>query len=438
MADDLINLTPPSSPAAPGGTGGAGPRPPARFETPGGDDEFDPANRSLASALRIAFVALQVVMAVLVAMYFFSGLQQVPEQSRGLRFLFGRMQDAEPLEAGGYFVWPPPIGDMLLVPSSQQEIALSEEFWPQLIEEQKRREFRTLTEMDKFSLVPGKDGSVITADHNLAHTQWTVQYQIVDARLNQETVPLTMVPSLVGSAVERAVVLGAAQTTLDDIMQSRDRLTTKVKQYAQEFLDRIDCGILITGASYQAYPPIPAQASYESVNQAHVQAAQAKVEAERAASERLNAVAGPAHQPLRTLIGEYEQLQALARTDAARAADAEAKRAEIDAILSGDAVGGAVASIIGKARSDRGELVASFRNDVERFNAWIDSFESNPTLTASLLWAETMSRVAKRNHEWFSIAPGTKVLIIDLNPDPERARRLQREKFSGQARSGLE
>lgn len=436
MADEQFN--PLISPGS-GSAGAGGPRHPAPFGATGPeDDEFDPANRSLASALRISFVALQIVMVVLIAMYFFSGLQQVPEQSRGLRFLFGRMQDPEPLEAGGYFVWPPPMGDMLLVPSSQQEIVLKNEFWPQLSQQQEAREFSKLTEMDKFNLVPGKDGSVITADHNLAHTRWTVQYQIVDAKLNQETVPLSMVPSLVGNAVERAVVLAAAQTTLDDIMQSRDRLSTRVKRYAQDFLDRIDCGVMITSATYSAYPPIPAQASYESVNQAHVQAAQAKVEAERQAREKLNQMAGPASLTIRRLIAEYEQLQALAKGDPAREREALAKREEIDSLLLSGAVGGEVARLIGTSRSERGELVASFRSDLERFNAWIDRFEEDPELTTALLWAETMTRVAQKNHEWFSIRPGTDVIIIELNSDPERARRIQKERYTGEARSGLE
>lgn len=436
MADEPFN---PTSIHGTGSAGAGGPMPPAPFGAAGpGDDEFDPANRSLASALRISFVALQIVMVVLVAMYFFSGLQQVPEQSRGLRFLFGRMQDPEPLEAGGYFVWPPPMGEMLLVPSSQQEVSLRNEFWPQLSQQQEARRFSELTETDKFSLVPGKDGSVITADHNLAHTRWTVQYRIVDAKRNQEMVPLTMVPSLVGNAVERAVVLAAAQTTLDDIMQSRDRLSTRVRRYAQDFLDRIDCGVLITSASYQAYPPIPAQASYESVNQAHVQASQARVDAERQAREKLNQMAGPAYQTLRRLIAEYEHLQALARSDPARAPEAQAKRDEIDTLLVSGAVGGEVANIIGAARSERGELVASFRSDLERFNAWIDRFEEDPDLTVAMLWADTMTRVARKNHEWFSIRPGTDVIIIELNSDPERARRIQKERFTGEARSGLE
>lgn len=426
MADDQINPVPLGSEDPLGGSGSTRS---SRFGPVGSsEDEFDPANRSLASALRISFIALQIVMVVLVAMYFFSGLQQVPEQSRGLRLLFGRMQDDAPLEAGGYFVWPAPMGEMVQVPSSQQEITLRNEFWPQLTDQQDKRQFSTLTETDKFSIVPGKDGSVITADHNLAHTRWTVQYQIVDARLNQDRVPLAGVSTLVSSAVQRAVVLGAAQTTLDDIIQSRDRLTTKVRHYAQEFLDRIECGVMITSASYQAYPPVPAQASYESVNQAHQQAAQAKVDAERQATQRLNAAAGPAHHQLRLLIAEYEQLQTLSRNDPSRADEARAKRAEIDALLMSDAVGGAVATIIGTARSERGELVAGFRGDVERFNAWIESFENNPTLTTSLLWAETMSRIALKNHEWFSVAPGTGVIMIDLNPDPERTRRMERQR----------
>lgn len=395
----------------------------------GGDDEFDPANRSLASALRISFVALQVVMVVLVVMYFLSGWQQVPEQYRGLRLLFGRLQDSEPLDAGGYFVWPYPIGQFIKVKNSQQSVTLADEFWPQLTAAQKAQPFSSLVAANKISLVPGHDGSVITADHNLAHTSWNVQYRIVDARQNQKTVPDTMNETLVRRAVERAVVLGSAETTLDEIIQSRDRLSGKVKAYAQEFLDRIECGIEVTTATYEAYPPIPAQASYESVNHAHVQAAQQKVEAERKASETLNAMAGPAYQQLRVLIAEYEQLLAESKSDPTRTPAAEAKRKEIDDLLVSDAVGGKVATIIGTAKSERGELVASFRSDLARFNAWIDRYETDPAVTMTLLWTEMMINISTSNLEWFSVAPGTGIIEILWNADPARDRRMKSQQY---------
>jgi len=398
----------------------------------GGDDEFDPANRSRASALRISFVALQIVMVVLVAMYFLSGWQQVPEQYRGLRLFFGRLQDSEPLEAGGYFVWPYPIGQFITVRNSQQSVTLADEFWPQLSAAQKGRPFSTLSPAEKISLVPGRDGSVITADHNLAHTSWNVQYRIVDARQNQLTVPdpsEAMNAMLVRRAVERAVVLSSAETTLDEIIQSRDRLSSKVKAYTQEFLDRIECGIEVTTATYDAYPPIPAQASYESVNNAHVKAAQQKVDAERMASETLNAMAGPAYQRLRVLIAEYEQILAEAKGDPAPTSAAQAKRQEIDDLLVSDAVGGKVATIIGTAKSERGELVASFRSDLARFNAWIDRYEADPTLTTTLLWTEMMINISQSNLEWFSVAPGTNIIEILWNADPARERRMKQQQY---------
>ena len=404
---------------------------PARTLQPevGGDDEFEPANRSLASALRISFVALQVVMVVLVAVYFLSGWQQVPEQSRGLRLLFGRLQDAEPLDAGGYFVWPYPIGQFILVQNSQQTVSLDDEFWPQLSEAQKRRAFNTLLPSEKFSLVPGKDGSVITADHNLAHTSWNVQFRIVDARQNQKTVSDVMSKTLVRQAVARAVVLAAAETTLDEIIQSRDRLSGKVKAYAQEFLDRLECGIEITTTTYDAYPPIPAQPSYESVNKAHVQAAQQKVDAERQASETLNAMAGPAYKPLRSLIAEYEQLLVEAKSDPSRTSVVQAKRREIDDLLMSDAVGGRVATIIGTAKSERGELVSSFRSDLARFDAWIDRYEADPALATTLLWTEMMVNISRSNLEWFSVAPGTNIIEILWNADPARERRMKQQQY---------
>lgn len=401
------------------------PRLPASTE----DAEFDSANKSLTSALRISFYALQFVMVVLIGVYVFSGWRNVPEQSRGLRLLFGRIQDTEALEAGGYFTWPYPIGQFILVPKAVQTVELNRSFWIGLSGAEQNTPFRSLNAAARTSLNPAEDGSVITADYNLAHTRWRVQYQIEDARSNQEQMALALVPILVGKAVERGVVLGSAETTLDDLIQVPDGVRSKVRMYAQEYLDRVGGGIRITSVTLNdAFPPLPVLEAYESVNQASVVAAQNRVEAQQRSSVRLTGMAGPAYNDLRRLINEYDELIALSKSDANLEGDAAAKLAEIDELLMSEHVGGRVATLIGQARSERGEFVATYRADLERFLAWRERYEQSPELTRSLLWAETMRRVAMKDIEWFGMPASLTQLDLLINPDPERRRNLERNR----------
>lgn len=390
-----------------------------------GSEEFDAANKSLASALRISFVALQLVMVVLVGVYIFSGWRNVPEQSRGLRLLFGGIQDSEALEAGGYFTWPYPIGQFVLVPKSVQTVEVIDSFWVH----DTKTPFAKIVPATVTSLVPGEDGSVITSDYNLAHTQWSVQYQIIDAPENIKTMATAKIPFIVKKAVERGVVLAAAETTLDDIITAPDEMRAKVRLYAQEFLDRVKGGIRITQVTEtKAVPPRPVLEDYEQVNLAENSAAQQSTQAKRRASEVLNQVAGPAYGELRKLIGEYDTLLALAQADPTLTDQAEAKLAQINDVLMSDRVGGMVATIIGTATARRGELTSSFKNDLERFRAWKQRYEENPELTKVLLWAGTMRRVAAKNIEWFGMPTGQKIITILANPDPQRRRDLERMK----------
>ena len=395
---------------------------------PAGDDEFDRANKSLADALRLSFLVLQLVMVVLVLVYFASGWKTVSSQERGLRLIFGKIQDDDALEPGGYATWPYPIGQFITVPASPQTLVVDDAFWVGLSADEKAKPFRDLNPNEK-QLRPGEDGSVITADSALAHTKWTVQYRIVNARRNQERLSLANVERVVRKAVERGVVLGAAVTTLDDVVQSRDLLSTRVKSYAQQMLDKMDSGIVIVSASYEAYPPRYVLEAYDGVNQATVQAAQEIEEADKEARERLNEVAGPAYQTLRRLVAEYDAALERAAADPALEREAAEVLARIDQALAGENVGGQVARVIGAANSDRAEIAAAFRNELERFRAWRDRYRENPELTLSLLWAETMGRVGTKGMEWFMLPPGVTEVDIRMNRNPERKRRMESERY---------
>ena len=61
-------------------------------------DAMDPANQSLADALRLSFRVLQAVLVVLVVLFLASGLKTIDDGQSGVRTLFGEIK--EPLSPG--------------------------------------------------------------------------------------------------------------------------------------------------------------------------------------------------------------------------------------------------------------------------------------------------------------------------------------------------
>src|SRR6185436_8575531 len=77
-------------------------------------DEFDPANQSLADALRKSFHVLKFLMLVLVVLYFLSGFFTVNPSEVGLKLRYGRVvgtgaaTENPVLGPGWHWSWPYP------------------------------------------------------------------------------------------------------------------------------------------------------------------------------------------------------------------------------------------------------------------------------------------------------------------------------------------
>ena len=85
---------------------------------------MDPANRSLADALKITFRLLQAAMVVLFGLFAFSGLQEVREGESGLRLMFGRLVESD-VPPGIRFALPPPVGEIVRVTTGKLKTHLT-------------------------------------------------------------------------------------------------------------------------------------------------------------------------------------------------------------------------------------------------------------------------------------------------------------------------
>ncbi|GMV25026.1 MAG: hypothetical protein AMXMBFR58_10570 [Phycisphaerae bacterium] len=392
-------------------------------------DAMDPANQSLQDAIRITYRLVQLGMVVLAVLFLFSGMRGVKEGEQGIRLLFGK-RDPELVQPGLGFSAPYPLGELVKVSTGVVSLDLSDEFWPGLSAEDKTKSIAQL--MGSNSLKPEKDGSVITADGGLAHTQWRVRYSRTDPGQFSENLLPEIEERLVKAAVQRGVVQAAAQTKVDDLLkQSNDdagSLASRAREIAQATLDKAKSGITIDRLSLiEKMPPLNLRDKFAAVQTAQQNAQKNRESAVSTAQQRLSKMAGGAAPTLVNLIDQYEV--ALEKQDTQAQ---ERLLAQIDAILDGRAeepalrVAGEVTKLIVDATQYRSSIANKRRSDLAAFLAKQEQFASNPLVTVHREWSDSMREFAGRDSVQTMLLPlGTRTLTVMLNRDPEIARRLE-------------
>jgi len=422
--------------------------------------DLDPAHRALADALRLSFRILKGVMALLVVGFLLTGFRSVKEQQQGIRITFGKMESGGPLTSGAHASWPAPVGEFLRIETAPQTISLDDAFWIKLSANEKGVPFEQIQRRENQGLVPNEDGSIITSDHNLAHTRWKIVYHVRDARTLIENISqsehVTEAGSeadlLVRKSIDRAVVHAAAETPLDDVISSREAFSSRVKASAQQLLNQIGTGIDIdTVSCINAKPPRPILGDYQAVNQAVTEANHAIETAREQATQTLNAVAGSAYRKLSLMLQIYEALSEgvepnpvdleqlcllVDNPDEIRdaASNAEDLLKQIDDVLVSPEVGGTVATIIADARQYSTGLVAKLDAETRELEAYYPEYKKNPLIVKTDLWRTAMKKIFNGTRERFLLSPDTTMIDIRLNRDPL----FKREQDRKRARKQLE
>lgn len=427
---------------------------------PTGSTLLDPANQSLADALKITYRLLQLGMVALVAVFVLSGLQSVKEGERGIRVVFGKVE-SDDLPPGFQFSLPRPMGEIVKVPTGQQSIVLLTEFFPGLRREDMDKTDQDLAKMAKNTLDPIGDGSLLTGDLNIAHTRWEIRYQRQPAQIRQyaANVDPDTEQRIVRAAAMQAVVQAAAGLTIDELFKNLPdasrtgafmTVEERAKSLAQRTLDRMRTGIEIESMKIiRKIPPMNLINDFEQVNTS-VQTAQSVAEqAEQERQATLAGTAGDAAGLLLRLIGAYDT--ALSAGDRA-AADAALER--IDAVLDDKPVDldgrpvsvrvtGRAAALLAEARQYRASVVSRAQAEAKLFEVKLASYRANPQVVLAGDWAEAFSAfLARDTVQVFWLPGGTRTLELFLNRDPDvqreqeqaRAKRLAEEIARQQAR----
>ncbi|MCB9837920.1 MAG: hypothetical protein H6813_01145 [Phycisphaeraceae bacterium] len=414
---------------------------------------MDPAQQSLADALRITYRLLQVVMLLLVALFLGSGFQTIGASERGVKLAFGRISSSD-VTPGSVWNWPYPVGEVVRVSTAQQVVNVWESFFPRLTPDLEKRPREQLANL-KPTLKPGTDGSLITADGNIAHTRWEVAYRIDRVTEYIDNIYQPDEKRIVRAAVERGVVRAVAELEIDGLLKqvasveeggagSTGALSTRVRSIAQETLDAARSGIQIEEVILtDKMAPLPVYKTFSEVTAASSRAAQQREKAAEFRLHTLNQAAGLANGVLLSAINEYERASELGEPDRA-----EQILARIHTIIDGEtvtdesgrevSVSGDVTSIINEAKQYRSTVIAEARSAATTFQAKLASYRENPEVFLAnerrMAWeaflANSLAEIA-------ILPPGTGLSIL-LNRDPDIIKELERERGARQADQTLQ
>lgn len=461
-----------------GGAGGEGgkqlPAPPRRsgsvqLREVGGtaaEDEqamLDPANQSLADALKVMMWLLRVAMVVLAGLYLASGFRSIKENERGIRLLFGRIQ-ASNLPPGFAWSLPFPLGELRTVNRGYKDIQIDKDFWVANATPDQSIDKLTPTE----SLKPGQGGSVLTADGNIAHTRWRVGYSIDDVALYSKNVLEDQAPALVTNAVKSGIVQACAGVTIEQLLtQSSEQINSvrsKARQIAQDTLDSFESGIRIEQLDpTDAIAPVKVRGDFQRVVSASSEARKEVDAAKAQGKQKLLEIAGEAAPYLIREIQHYEE--SIKRLEVAQAAkdqaSAEAARRDsalalsrIEALMSGTPVdlepgtvmvagspeqleggrvaklvSGEVADTLARANAYRSSAVSRAAAELNRFQAKLAQFNVNSELMVTREWVSAMNDfLGRETVQQIRVPNGVELVQIDTGPDPDIQRAIEKAK----------
>jgi len=413
---------------------------------------LDPANQSLSDALRVMYRLLQAGMVVLGVVFVLSGFRYVKEGEKGIRLLFGRVQQSG-LEPGFQWSAPYPLGDLLKINTKgYEDVRIDKDFWvpvpPGTVDPSPDK----LPPTDAIKPEEGS-GYVLTADGNIAHTKWKVGYQRADVTKYSQNLLPDSEKEVVRAAVKRGVVHASAQVGIEDLLkQSSDEgnVSKTAKRIAQDTLDRMNSGLQIDQFSLdQVIAPLFVRGDFAKVQSAVSNAAKVRDEATSERTRRLNEVAGlsspylvgeeTSSRKVVGLITQYEQaigsqdVAAQKRTLDTIEAIFENRSVTVDiqtmnadgqwvttAETVKDATSGGVRLMLEEAKRYQAEVVGRARSDLARFEAKLAQFEANPSLMIQREWSVAMRELLAKDSVQFMLMPaGVNTSTLLLNSDPD-------------------
>ena len=409
---------------------------------------MDTANQSLAEALKITYGLLRVAMGVLVVLFLISGVQSIKEGERGISVRFGK-QVRTNLEPGFQWSFPYPIGEIVRVGEGAVEMSVAKEFMPNIPGDQSDEAALTIDIgrfNDSSTLDPANDGSNITSDFNIAHTQWSVNYHRSDHAMYVSNIIPEQERAIMKAAVQRAVVQVMATVSIDDLLKnSSETIAGRVLSLSQKTLDDLDTGISIDRVVLaRKNAALSLRAKFNSVQTAAQTAGKAREDSLLMRDQMLNEVAGRGSDVLINEINEYERLIELGLTD-----ESEAQLARIDAILEGrpveingelaeGLVSGEISEMLTLAKTYSSNRISQAIAQLENYRSKQSQFEANPKLMIARDWSSAMAEFLAKDFVSTIVLPEGVSAEMLINRDPDIAREIDRARKRREAQGTID
>ena len=370
-------------------------------------EAMDPANQSLADALRLSFRVLQFVILVLLVLFPVSAFQVVKEGHGGVMLRWGKVVsvgDSDELLPGAHWtIWPYPAGEFVIFDVDGREVDMRrafvdrggermvEPFWPDMPANMSRQDFIDQA-TPQMALAPGRDGSVLTRDGDIAHLRISAQYDIDNPKMFVETLNPDDVQRVAAVAVQRAVVQVMAGASLQELIDFPDDIRDRVRRHAQMTLDQINCGITLTKVTLpETSPPMAVARHYGDLQTAREEA---KVTVEKARGEMdklLVDTGGQHYRDLVRLIDRYEEAE-----QRADSGGADELLNQINAFLESDLVEGDLKAVIERAAAYEAEIDSTLGSEVRRFRSVLSEYRDNPVLAVRRRLMQARNAVQNR------------------------------------------
>jgi membrane protease subunit HflK len=397
---------------------------------------LDPAQQSLAEALRVSFTILKLAMLALLVAYAFSGTFSVGSNEVALRLRFGDYV-GDPgnrvLERGTYLAAPFPIEQIVKVDTRPVTLVLDKEFWFETTAQESGLTRGQLQARKAMPLHPLRDGSLITGDSNIAHAKWTLTWRVSDPVAFLTNVgSKQLATDIVRLVAQQGIVQAIAQLAADDLLRGIVNRELAVG-LMQERLDGMRTGLVIDQLVLdKVSAPMRVAGSFDAVTSAESDRASRIVAAQQERSRILGETAGEASGGLMGLLTAYEQAVERGDKEAALRIQLAIDTALADLRVGDTAIGGEVARVINTAKTYRTQIVERVASEAQAFEQLLPQYDRNPRLVLSKLWEDARETILTGDVETFYTVPGQ--LELQLNRDPELQKQRQKEQMRAKKR----
>ncbi len=405
------------------------PLPSASSAEPDIEPPFDPAQQSLADALRVSFAILKFAMLAMLVAYAASGIFSVGSNEVALRLRFGDYvgdPGSRVLERGTYFAAPFPLEQVIKVDTRPMTVALDREFWFESADTDRGLTRDQIRNSRARPLNPLRDGSLLTGDMNIAHARWSVTYRVEDPVAFVTNVgDSSLAERLVRCTAAQGIVGAVAQLPADELLKGVVNRETALA-VAQTALDDMGTGISIVQLTLdQVSAPASVARSFDAVTTAETDRSRRIVEAQQDRARILGETAGEASEPLLALLDAYERARETGTADELAAFERQIESAFDELVVDGIGISGEVAEINNAARTYRTQVVERVKGDRETFERLLPQFERNPRIILSRLWEDARERILSGDVETFYTVPGKLELQINRDPLIQKERQKQ-------------